>query len=792
MRNHRTISLIPYLSPRSGGFGLDIDRRRQAVPEGGEASYSFEVISDADPFGRLMGARLVSDTGCEIKKLFLLVQKDAGQQRSDELRPVTNPDVDRCWRHAGKQFSADPRGPCLTLGPPQDPSMAWRSLFYCHRQQAYFHPPCPVCGHALALCRDDAVLTDSGLPPYSESLERYLYCPLCHDVAGQSDFFSYDRKPSDPAMVKDRWRLIRDLGQVPAEPAGPLQFPCSGCPDRETCYGADDLAVTRIEILGFYPFYMLIFPAASLPAMDFQALVSGASARQIKDRLGRIPQKGRIQCLQAAGVLEKDAPLFLFRQTPRFVLEVLYLKLNFLLGLVDRMPPASAGCCDPEAGMSLDRFWVQLTDQAGLLPQLWNFTVQRIGLGNGDAASGRLPRHSPADREYGLGIIWFHTLLVNSRQSSAKVLETLQHLLEISNDSPESDSGDAEKMLADPVFAPQNILWNADGAPLPPGIETVWQETLAAGWHLLRSCRGDLRDPGIERAAEKLVHWLAAVKKMLFAPGHDADAALSDPATDGTADADDLAILAILEKIGDSWSAGPADPAPAAEGHRTDVRAESMATIGKDPEGSVTAGGPESATPAEGSPENRSGFTVKTTGPDDAEPICETVILSAEQFENREAVQTESAEAPDKIRTDLQQSDTPGGFSGERTVIQKAPDASATPHLPVDGNFPDHTGNPPVEELEETLVLSPADRKKGLAAPKEDLAATMIQSPAADTPEKTAAPGKPGGSTGDELEKTLVARPKGAGTRAPAAEDPPAGDELAETVILRPKGKNRT
>ena len=84
----------------------------------------------------------------------------------------------------------------------------FRSLFYCSHIDRFFHPPCPHCGRVLVLCSDDAQLNAKGLPSYSQSLKRYLWCPMCGGDTKNAEFYTYKRGRGDPTWVKDRRGLI--------------------------------------------------------------------------------------------------------------------------------------------------------------------------------------------------------------------------------------------------------------------------------------------------------------------------------------------------------------------------------------------------------------------------------------------------------------------------------------------------------------------------------------------------------------------------------------------------------
>ena len=91
------------------------------------------------------------------------------------------------------------------------------SLFFCKEKGRYFHPPCPRCGRPLALCVDDAVLAAAGLPLYSRSLERHLYCEACAGSSAREllrDGSGERRPPRASGPDQPRSRIRQDRGGV--------------------------------------------------------------------------------------------------------------------------------------------------------------------------------------------------------------------------------------------------------------------------------------------------------------------------------------------------------------------------------------------------------------------------------------------------------------------------------------------------------------------------------------------------------------------------------------------------
>jgi hypothetical protein len=303
VNNIKMPSLLPYLEFTDTKFRLNFSLISQDGSILEKSPFPFLIISESDPFARLIEARFVTDAGSEIKRVFLLLQKDEYHLTRDELRPFNNQDIDQCWQKAFLFYSRKNQdGSAIILADQigEDGGLiSLQSLFFCKSKRIFFHPPCPVCGLPLQQCYDDDILTSLGFQRYSASLKRYLFCPSCFGSTGKSDFYVFSLESSDHSALKDRWDLIKDFGRLTEVRNRLNRFPCIDCSSRQECYGSDCLAVSRIVPISFYPFYMLIFEAGSVNVYDFLSLISGASFDDLESRLSEKQESGRINCLKA-------------------------------------------------------------------------------------------------------------------------------------------------------------------------------------------------------------------------------------------------------------------------------------------------------------------------------------------------------------------------------------------------------------------------------------------------------------------------------------------------------------
>jgi len=547
-------SLLPYLELTDTKFQLNFSLISQDSSILEKSPFPFLVISESDPFARLIEARFVTDAGSEIKRAFLLLQKDEYHLTRDELRPFNNQDIDQCWQKAFLFYSrknqdnsaiiiADQVGEDGGLTPLQ-------SLFFCKSKRIFFHPPCPVCGLPLQQCYDDDILTGLGFQRYSASLKRYLFCPSCFGSRGKSDFYVFSLESSDHSALKDRWDLIKDFGRLTEVRNRLNRFPCIDCSSRQECYGSDGLVASRIVPLSFYPFYMLIFEAASVNALDFLSLISGASFDDLESRLSEKQQLGRMSCLKFLKRNSLSATPFFFDKNKRYFLEVLYLKLSFLGELVQTI---FSGIDDPGFGLSVDSLWINLTDQSGLLPFFWNFKLKLINIVGNAVKPPFLPKLFPySSSPHFLGIIWFYTLLVNKKQDISEVYVTLGEKIEKIVPSDDDSLESFLKNSSDGAFSPENIFWIPDGKSVSQDWVRLWEKSIGLGWSLLKiGLRTGLMENSKwskDKFQQELENLRKEVKDKLFS--HELNFVQTEP------EPENKAISDILAKIMEKWSIG--------------------------------------------------------------------------------------------------------------------------------------------------------------------------------------------------------------------------------------------
>jgi hypothetical protein len=793
------ISLLQYLTGTGGSFALDFSSSSRGDSDTGPGRLPFQVISDAGALTRIVAARVASDAGSTVKPVFLVVSRDEYPLLENAAEPVTNARIDGLWQQAGRELS----GAVRLEAQGKDPSFnLFLPLFLCTKTSQFFHPPCPRCGQALRLCRDDALLEASGLAPYSTSLKRYLACPSCQQAGKGGEFFA--RQPGDtgPACVKGPGELIAGLLRLDAAEA-----PCVCCPERPSC-SRDGGTHAPVTAFAFYPFYLLVLDAASLNAADYLALASGARPAELEQALSAERQTARGSLLRSFTC--RAGALTLFAGDEREFLEILFLKLS-LMGEIARHVLADRGL-QSFAGpvLSLARLWVQIPEVSSLLPALWGF---RLALYDLDLpAPGALPLEGPDYPCRVLGALWFQALLKNRAQDLGAVHGAVGRILR------------ARRLdVNDEVLDPGNAFWNP--RPAPERWSGLWQRALALGGQLLLG-----KNPG-DGFLDALRELRDDIRKDLFPGSAGPGRARGARAGEGAVDREiGLILQGIASRHAPAGRAGgarqAAPPAPQSGEAATDFDSTSALSPKAPPSAPAAPGlqdeppdldstsvlSPKTMPTSPVAPQSRdaapdldatSVISPKAAPPapavpqsQDASPdLDSTSVLSPKTMPTSPVAPQPRDAAPDYDATAVLSRHTvpPDPEEYEKTVVLKAPGEQARAPEPAEEDFRTETvlirhEQGPKPSAAPVDFDATAVSGKGPVEPPADLDATAApgslnarKAPEAKSPARESAP--------DELEETVImGGPKPGAPAAPKVEPAEeAPDDLAETVIIKPK-----
>jgi hypothetical protein len=681
-------SALPFLQPPAPGIRLRFPQADSLA--GGTLSSSPDY---AGPFAELHPAQVVIDDSGTIAELFCLVQPDQYPTAvSSELRPVHNPDVENSWQAAFVHLRDSQTGGMPPAWASQVDArgrlLPFDSLFYCQHKQVYCRPLCPACGRLLVLCRDDRMLAEAGLAGYKDSLQRYLHCPDCCRTSAEAPYYSKVRPPHAPPRVRGGADLIQDFSRLlnRSELAGDL--PCIGCEQATHCYGAQPLALERMQAVHFYPFFMLTQPAPTLNALDFAALLGGSEPPHIEQHLIRQHKNGRLDRWKKIRPMLDEQPGFLFAVDGRRFLEILYLKLTFLRELHALI---GRGASEPVSRMSMEGVWVRLAENSMRLPYLWNFRLQlidSIGLPEDRSTDAT----SRARRREFLAAAWHYVLLVNAGQT----METVTAAIEKIRVAVPADGGTAvPTTAAEGVFEARNIFWQT--SPFVPDAheQAFWDEALRLGIDLLNAGLDPDEALSEEAFAERLDNLRERVHQALFAAPAAGRSMTEAPAAQTTAQpSNDPQIVAVLSTILEQW------PVQGVSLEETRLMTAPVAQPGKDQDYAETVVLSSREYPVRGDADAQPEPAPAVSAPDpgisssqaDARPdddLAETVILS----------DAASVAGGDEEKTMIISPKDPRPSAGI--------DASAgVPHPAPSAQKP-----PEEEDLEKTVILQPQPGK---------------------------------------------------------------------------------
>ena len=275
-------SLIPYLKSEAETFYLSLTSFSDSPDDyaGSTNSLPFNIISDQATFTKVSSAALKGDMGHEILPLLLLIQKDHYSIDKEISISFTNISVGKQWQGLLSHYArAKTAAKAFILKDQTDQKglfLPFQPIFFCSLKNVFFPPFCPYCGQPLSLCRNDQILKENGLNAYSESLNRYLFCEHCIKFGGSVEFYAYEREVQEPDHILDRTGLISKMGAFKSSSdLKNTEIPCFNCDQQPKCYGAERLALSRISVFAFYPFYMLIFSADKISSQDYKKIISG-------------------------------------------------------------------------------------------------------------------------------------------------------------------------------------------------------------------------------------------------------------------------------------------------------------------------------------------------------------------------------------------------------------------------------------------------------------------------------------------------------------------------------------
>ena len=562
----KTLSLLPYLESGNNGILLDIHVLQPDTPQETSHPFPFQLAGVEKPFTRLIKGGLKCDGSKRIfHPVFMLVQKDTCFSDGGYFNPQTNTTLDHAWLDTIQFFSRE-RDTFTVPSPPGHPPAQLKPLFYCKLKNCFFHPPCPDCGGELVLCKDDRILGKAGLDSFHTSLNRYLFCPECYESHANHFFYTYARQANEPVTVLDRHGLIKRFKQIKTSIS--RGFPCVECPEYNACHTTGEKALSRIGFFSFYPFYMLIFKACQINGIEFLHLLSNAQETAEQE--------------SHALPLNPDAPEFwgdalsryLFKDDPRFWLEILFLKYAFFKKILTSIEKRLNDDIKSIFSLNIDSIWINTKSDAGMMPFFWDYELKLMDLVTTRPLD--LFQESMEHNQHTnfIAQLWLYTFFVNHDHDAKTVFQSGTAAL-LQHKGGEEGKNHAQTLFeSHSLFRPENIFWKPAPVSLAASWHDLWIQTIDFAEFLVRK-KEILDFPSFINNCIRQVNEIQdAVKSKLFskdirinqepaipvadAGRHNETKTASPGITNGLQGDEpaDLAIAAILKQLKSKWASG--------------------------------------------------------------------------------------------------------------------------------------------------------------------------------------------------------------------------------------------
>jgi len=504
------ISLLPFIESDKDGFLLDIPVLDQNGAYSQGYSSPFYIMDKGQNFSTIVKGGLKVKNSDPFKPLFLLVQRDHYPLVPDELTFFTNTGIDRIWYETIRSYSVNKNVFILPEQLDRDGrATPFSPLFFCQKEKKFFHPPCPECGKELDLCKDDGLLVKAGLPPYSTSLKRYLFCPDCNALRGRYDFYQFSRSAEDRSFIKDRFDLVKNFNKLRSNPVSG-GFPCLDCPGYADCYITGEKATVYISFFSFYPFHMLFFDAEPIKAIDFIPFLSGANIGEATSRFSALSVDAWKDAFNS-----REGDHFFFKDEKKFYLEVLFLKLSFFEKFTRSLNQKAGKEIYPMSDMSIQSIWIRPGTSGNILPFFWNFNVSIIDLISNSPKNYIQSIFIKNSNLYFMASLWFYIFLVNKNQTQETVYNEIGTFAR--NKIKDSFSEDYDQLVeALPSAAMENVFWNPDLREVPREWYKIWKKILLTGFGFFDTGKDQNLKYDLKKLIIRIEDMKQEIKKELF------------------------------------------------------------------------------------------------------------------------------------------------------------------------------------------------------------------------------------------------------------------------------------
>ncbi len=355
---------------------LELSDERSSEVGGEFGSNDFSLVARSDSTSRLICGSVVGPNGGVVSGLVFEVECD------DAAAPHarwTNLDSERRWDRRWTEANSAGRlgiGPrvldVLPLAQNGEGAPRFPPLLYCREMHALLPVLCVQCTMQLSVCRDDAFLSKMGLPKYSESAERFLWCRSCTEL-GVSPIRIYTLSPEcsesefGAVQVRGTPNLLDDLGALVQR--GVEKLSCVGCDFVTECFpstGVAGVVSSRVTPLSLCDFAAIPYEKFDMTYKEFAAWIGEASD----------------------GLRSEPARQFLFEsdRTGRLPLEILRLKLVLFRQVVELVARLHCETKRPHLALTSENVAIKRLQLASIVPAFYGFSAKLIGFGASERA----------------------------------------------------------------------------------------------------------------------------------------------------------------------------------------------------------------------------------------------------------------------------------------------------------------------------------------------------------------------------------------------------------------------
>ena len=348
----------------------------------------FVRLSKMDPTGRWFVGIVKTDLGNPLMPVAVRILRDTVSGGGDGN--VSNAKIDSLWEqeHILSSGISEYSGSVYTFSFCEAKGGKIRKnlpLLFCKRKKGFFSPVCPYCGRKMTECREDDLLSQVSLKPYSKSLRRYLYCPDCSPEGRYKPaFFAKELVESEKSnpLVTDRFGLISLWSKAEFKPSEDNVLPCVKCDSLERCFPQEKKLGEAAKLLypfSFYDFYASVRAFAPFSLETVSELIGGKPVEEVhelakgaRDEIGTRITKDLLN-------LVKERPFYFSAEVGTScpsATEIFALKLNLYYQVVKYVASAWNITKSPLIVISPDNFSVTLLDSNPFLPISWSLKVE--------------------------------------------------------------------------------------------------------------------------------------------------------------------------------------------------------------------------------------------------------------------------------------------------------------------------------------------------------------------------------------------------------------------------------